>query len=385
MRHFFFLFSFLFLWWGFQASATDCRGKYNFNAGWLLSVGDVPDAEEPGFADADWKKATLPYAFNEEEAFCLSIEQLTDTVVWYRKHFRLPADSRQKKVFIEFEGVRQGADFYINGKHIGLHENVLALRIDNDWDYKERNTDTPYQWNNRNFNANYGGIPKNVWLHLTDKLYQTLPLYSNLKTTGVYVYAEDIRVKSRKAVVHAESQVRNEHRKSKQVSYQVEIIDRDGTPVKTFSGEPVTVNPGQTANLKAEAEVDGLHFWSWGYGYLYIVRTSLWVDNKKVDEVSTRTGFRKTRFGDGKIWLNDRVLQMKGFAQRTSNEWPAVCMSVPAWLSDYSNGLMVEGNANLVRDAIIYNRNNPSILFYECGNESISRDEGLRKYWDEYR
>lgn len=49
------------------------------------------------------------------------------------------------------------------------------------------------------------------------------------------------------------------------------------------------------------------------------------------------------------IWLNDRVIQMKGFAQRTSNEWPGVGMSVPAWLSDYSNHLMVEGNANLVR------------------------------------
>lgn len=24
------------------------------------------------------------------------------------------------------------------------------------------------------------------------------------------------------------------------------------------------------------------------------------------------------------IWLNDRVIQMKGFAQRTSNEWPGV-------------------------------------------------------------
>jgi hypothetical protein len=38
------------------------------------------------------------------------------------------------------------------------------------------------------------------------------------------------------------------------------------------------------------------------------------------DEVTTRTGFRKTRFGEGKIWLNDRVIQMKGYAQRTSNE-----------------------------------------------------------------
>jgi beta-galactosidase len=185
------------------------------------------------------------------------------------------------------------------------------------------------------------------------------------------------------------------------------------------------------------------------------------------------------------VKLNGRVLQMKGYAQRTSNEWPALGNAVPPWLSDFSNGLMVESGGNLVRwmhitpskqdvescdrvgliqampagdaeadvtgrrweqrvevmrDAIIYHRNNPSILFYEGGNESIteahmrelkalrdqydphggraagcremldsqvaeyggemlyinksarlpfwameySRDEGLRKYWDEF-
>ena len=106
-------------------------------------------------------------------------------------------------------------------------------------------------------------------------------------------------------------------------------------------------------------------------------------------------------------------------------------MSIPAWLSDYSNGLMTACNANLVRwmhvtpwkqdvescdrvgliqampagdaekdcvgrqweqrkelmrDAIIYNRNNPSILFYESGNESISREHMLemKAIRDEY-
>lgn len=420
------------------AAATDVRDKYNFNAEWLLHVGDVPEAKQMRYEDSNWKKVTLPRAFNEDEAFRLSIDQLTDTVMWYRKHFRLPAGSKNKKVFVEFEGVRQGADFYINGEYVGLHENgamavgfdltpyikygqenVIAVRIDNNWNYRERATNTKYQWSDRNFNANYGGIPKNVWLHVTDKLYQTLPLYSNLKTTGVYIYAEDIRVKSRQAVIHAESEIKNEHKRNKQVAYKVELIDRDGTTVKTFDGTQTVLKPGETTTLKASAEVGGLHFWSWGYGYLYTVKTSLWVDGEKVDEVSTRTGFRKTRFGKGMIWLNDRVIQMKGFAQRTSNEWPGVGLSVPAWLSDYSNGLMVEGNANLVRwmhitpwkqdiescdrvgliqamqagdaekdregrqweqrtelmrDAIIYNRNNPSILFYECGNESISRE-----------
>ncbi|WP_302462373.1 DUF4982 domain-containing protein [Phocaeicola plebeius] len=426
------------------------REKYNFNSDWKLKVGDIVQAEEMDYSDAEWKSVTLPHAFNEDEAFKLNIKDLTDTIVWYRKHFRLPADVKGRKVFIEFEGARQGIDLYVNGHLVGQHENgvmafgfdltafvkpgkenVIAARIDNNWDYAEKAADVKYQWSNRNFNANYGGLPKNVWLHVTDKLYQTLPLYSNLQTTGVYIYAEDIQVRARKARIHAESEVKNETKKSQTVGYLVELFDRDGKLVKAFCGEEKRINPGEKIVLSAESEVEGLHFWSWGYGYLYTVKTALCIEGKKTDEVITRTGFRKTRFADGKVWLNDRVIQLKGFAQRTSNEWPAVGMSVPAWLSDYSNGLMVKANANLVRwmhvtpwkqdvescdrvgliqampagdaekdckgrqweqrklvmrDAIIYNRNNPSILFYECGNESISREHMLemKKIRDEF-
>ena len=419
-----------------HASATE-RKKYNFNSEWRLQVGDSPDAKNPQFNDSRWKQVTLPYAFNEDEAFRLAIDHHTDTVVWYRKHFRLP-DLKNKKVFIEFEGVRMAGDFYLNGEYLGYHENgvmaigfdltpyiksgdnVLAVRLDNDWKYREKRTDTKFQWNDKNFNANYGGIPKNVFLHVTDQVYQTLPLYSNLQTTGVYIYATDIDVQKRRATIHAQSEVRNDSRDNRRLSYEVTLIDADGKTVKTFYTPAVILKPGETQTLSAAAEVTGLHFWSWGYGYLYTVKTVLKDDKNNIfDEVTTRTGFRKTRFAEGKIWLNDRVIQMKGYAQRTSNEWPAVGLSVPAWLSDYSNGLMVQNNANLVRwmhvtpwkqdiescdrvgliqampagdaekdatgrqweqrvelmrDAIIYNRNNPSILFYESGNDNISRE-----------
>lgn len=426
------------------------RQRFNFNQQWLLQVGDAKGAEAFGYDDAAWKKVSLPHAFNEDEAFKVGIAQMTDTVAWYRKHFRLPASAKGRKVFIEFEGVRQGADFYINGKHIGLHENgvmavgfdltpyvkfngenVIAVRTDNDWRYKERATGSGFQWNDRNFNANYGGIPKNVWLHITDKVYQTLPLYSNLKTTGVYVYASDIKVKSKEVVVHAESQVKNESGKAAKVGYSVEILDYDGKQVASFQGGEVTVKPNETAMLKASSPLSDVHFWSWGYGYLYKVKTRLTVNGQTKDEVVTTTGFRKTRFGEGKVWLNDRVLQLKGYAQRSSNEWPGVGMSVAPWLSDYSNGLMIDHSANLfrwmhvapwrqdvescdrmgvlqmlpagdaerdvtgrrweqrkelMRDVIIYYRNNPSVIFYESGNESISREHmnEMRDIRDEY-
>lgn len=424
-----------------STTTLQARDSYNFNPGWLVKTGDMAGAEKSTYNDTDWKRISLPHAFNEDEAYRVGIAQMTDTVAWYRKHFSIPSSEKGKKVFLEFEGVRQGADFYLNGHHIGLHENgvmavgfdvtpyirfgkdnVVAVRTDNDWRYKERATGSGYQWNDRNFNANYGGIPKNTWIHITDKVYQTLPLYSNLGTTGTYVYATDIRVKSRRADIHAESEVKNDGAKPVTAMYRMKIYDLDGKEVASADGSTVTIAPGESSVLKASTPLDNIHFWSWGYGYLYKVKTCLMIDGKELDEVTTTTGFRKTRFGEGKIWINDRVLQMKGYAQRSSNEWPGVGMSVAPWMSDYSNALMVESNGNfvrwmhispwrqdvescdrvglmqmlpagdaekdvndrrwehrkdLMRDAMIYYRNSPSVIFWECGNESISREHML--------
>ena len=431
------------------AGATE-RMKLNWNGGWRLEVGDVKEASQPDYDDSRWAAVTLPYAFNGDEAFKKDIVDLTDTICWYRKAFRVESSElRERKYFVEFEGVRQGADFYLNGRHLGYSENgvmacgfdltpyvkegrnVLAVRCDNSWNYRSRKHESRYQWNDKNFNANYGGIPKNVYLHVTDRLYQTLPLYSDLGTTGTYIYATDFDVPGHRATIHAESQVKNEDTKARSFTFSAKILDADGKEVARINGERTTMQPGETRTVHVQQTVSGLHFWSWGYGYLYTVETALVVDGSAVDKVSTRTGFRKTRFGEGKIWLNDRVMMVHGYAQRTSNEWPGVGISVPAWLSDYSNRLMVESGGNMVRwmhvtpwkqdiescdrvgmpqampagdaekdvegprwaqrtelmrDAIIYNRNNPSILFYESGNESISREHMLemKKIRDTY-
>ena len=180
-----------------------------------------------------------------------------------------------------------------------------------------------------------------MWLHVSDGVYQTLPLYSNLGTTGTYVYGKDFDIPAREATVAVETQVRNESDKAVSERLKVEIEDPDGKVVARFEGEPVSIRPGETAVLKAEKRVGGLHFWSWGYGYLYKVKTTV-----GKDEVVTTTGFRKTEFKDGMISLNDRVIMMHGYAQRSTNEWPGVGMCVPPWLSDYSNDLFVKSGGN---------------------------------------
>ena len=422
------------------AAATSERQKLSFNAGWRMLVGDVAEASQVDYNDAGWQRVTLPYAFNGDEAFRKDIVDLTDTICWYRKQFQLSEADIKGKVFIEFEGARQGADVWVNGQKVGFSdngvmafgfdltpyiikgENVIAVRCDNSWQYRDRTLNSRYQWNDKNFNANYGGLPKNVYLHLTGKLYQTLPLYSNLGTTGTYVYATDYDISGHKAIVNAEVQVKNDGTQSCTFALQVVVKDADGQQIAQFQGDSQTVAPGAIIMAKARQPVAGLHFWSWGYGYLYTIETSLVVGGSVTDQVITRTGFRKTEFKDGKFYLNDRVMMVHGYAQRTSNEWPGVGISVPAWLSDYSNDLVVKSGGNLVRwmhvcpwkqdiescdrvgliqampagdaekdvdgarwqqrtqlmrDAIIYNRNNPSIIFYECGNYRISKEHML--------
>jgi beta-galactosidase len=430
------------------------REKYNFNYGWKLNIGAAEEAKKSEFDDQKWTAVNLPYAWNQAEAFKLDITHLSTGIAWYRKTFQLPKDSNDKKVFIEFEGVRQMGEIYLNGTFIGRHENgvmafgfdltpylkpfpqenVIAVKTDNDWKYREKVGNSGFQWNNNNFNANYGGIPKNVFLHIKSKVYQTLPLFSTLGTTGTYVYATDFDIAKKKAVVNVSSQVKNEFSKPIAAQLKVSVVDMEGKEVASFLGDSYTLAPNEKKDLKASKALNNMNFWSWGYGYLYTVSSEVLVGNKSVDKVVVRTGFRKGKFEKGMVYLNDRVIMMHGYAQRTSNEWPSVGMSVPAWMSDYSNSLMVKSNGNLVRwmhvtpwkqdvescdrvgliqampagdaeadvtgrrweqrtelmrDAIIYNRNNPSIMFYESGNESISEDHmkemvAIRNTYDPY-
>ena len=453
------------------ALTATARETYNFNSDWRIN--DAPRLNEKGKMKNE-KVVTLPHAWNEDEAFKVSTYETTTAVVWYRKTFRLPAEADGKKVFVEFEGARQAAEVFLNGQRLGIHENgtmafgfdltpyinynednLIEVRTDNDWKYKEQTTGANFQWHTKAFNVNYGGLPKNVWLHISDPVYQTLPLMAGLGTTGTYVYGTEYDVPTRTATIHVESQVKNDTDQPVTRSMNVIVEDMDGNVVARFESDTKTIAAHDVATLAAQQRVSGLHFWSWGYGYLYRVKSIVappsapegaTIDpmsgSKTIeapsgavggaDIVTTVTGFRKTEFKNGMIYLNDRVMMVHGYAQRTTNEWPGVGQSVPAWMSDYSNDLFVKSGGNVVRwmhtcpwkqdsescdrvgliqampagdgehdiqgrrwehrlevmrDAIVYLRNSPSILFYECGNQRISTQhmremKSLRNLYD---
>jgi beta-galactosidase len=442
------------------------RVTYNFNSDWKFIRQDVAGAQEVSFDDSLWETVSTPHSFNDVDSFRVIIDHSGGDrgtykgLVWYRKHFRLPANAAGSRVFLEFEGMRQAGDIYFNGKPFGLYENgitgygvdltsaalfgdqdnVLAVEVDNRTSYRERATDTPYRWNANDFNPDHGGINRRVWLHLTGKIYQTLPLYYGLGTTGTYIYCGNYDIAGHTCDVTVESQVHNAtaDRRVPQsnVTLSAMVVDREGAVRAEFKGAGVDMMAGAKTVLKAAGPLANARFWSPDDPYLYDVYTILTVDGKVVDVNKVRTGFRKTEFkggaGTGGVYINDKFVYLKGFSQRTSNEWAGVGAGYPDWMHDFNAQMLRDSNGNymrwmhvapqkvdveafdrfgivevapagdkeedaqgrqweqrvkVMRDTIIYFRNNPSILFWEAGNTGVTASQmqqmvDLRKEFD---
>lgn len=437
------------------------RVRYSFNPGWKFVREDVAGSEQPGFDDSRWTTVSTPHTYNDVDSFDQIISRGGETSLYmgaatYRKHFKLPASAAKEKVFLEFEGMRQAARFYVNGKPVGKYENgvtpcglditeavhfgdqgnVLTVKITNVTNYREEASDVGYQWGSRDFNPNYGGLNRDVWLHIAGKVYQTLPLYENLKTAGVYVHATDLSVTAKTAEVAIETQVRNESGEPQKVALSAVIVDTDGVARATLKGETHDLASGETTVMKALGPLANVNFWDDRNPYLYNVYSILTVEDKVVDVDQVTTGFRKTEFkggaGTGGIYVNDRFVYLKGYAIRSVNEWAALGGAYPDWMHEFSASLIREGHGNYVRwmhiapkaqdvrapdrfgiiqvcpagdkeadaqgrqweqrlevmrDTMIYYRNNPSILFWEAGNNGVSAAHmqqmvNLRKEWD---
>jgi len=437
---------------------------------------DVSGAEASGFDDSKWSAVATPHSFNDVDSFRMLISHgggdsgTYKGLSWYRKHFKLPAALVGNRVFLEFEGIRQAGDIYLNGKQVGLYENgitaygiditdglqfgakenVLAVKVDNTTTYKERafcttnpkSADgstcaaTGYEWNANDFNPDHGGINRHVWLHVVGKIHQTLPLYYGLESQGVYIHATNFDIANKTTDVTVDAEVHNMSGDRATVGLSVVIVDSNGRVCTQFDGDPLDMVDGEKSVMSAGGTLKDARFWSIDDPYLYDVYTILKMDGKVVDVNRLETGFRKVEFkggaGTGGIYINDKFVYLKGFSQRSANEWAGVGAGYPDWMHDYTAKLIRECHGNymrwmhisptkadadsfarfgivqtcpagdkerdvtgrqwdqrveVMRDSIIYFRNNPSILFWEAGNTVIAPDQmqqmvDLKKQWD---
>ncbi len=448
------------------------RGLFSFNLNWKFMRADVTHAERVDFDDSAWTTVSTPHTYNDADSYNNLISHSGGDrhawtgIAWYRKHFKLPASAKDGKVFLEFEGLKQAGRFWVNGTFAGKFENgitplgldltglvnfgetdnVIAVKVDNRNDYVEEATGVGYEWMGRAFNPNYGGLNHDIWLHLTGKVYQTLPLYENLQTTGVYVYPGHFSMANHTCDVTVEAQVRNESGDQQSIILSAVVVDANGEVRATFASEAADLVSGETEQLTASGPLADAHFWAVKDPYLYDVYTVLTVNDKVVDVCKIHTGFRKAEFrggaGTGGVWLNDHFVWLTGYAQRSTDDWAGLGQAYPDWLHDYNAQLIRSTHANYIRwmhiapqavdvracdaagitevcpagdkegdpaldhrlapataarqwaqrlevmrDTMIYYRNHPSILFWEAGNNGVTPEHmrqmvELQKQWD---
>jgi len=351
------------------------RITLNFNLDWKFLREDQAGAEALAFDDAKWSTVTTPHTFNDVDSFRTIIQHgggdrgTYKGLSWYRKHFNLSADLSGHRIFLEFENMRQAGDIFLNGTEIGLYENgitpygvditdalrlggqenVLAVKLDNRTNYQERTTSTSFEWNANDFSPDFGGINSHVWLHVTGKIHQTLPLYYGLESQGVYIYACNFEIARKTADLTVESEVHNGSGDRATVGLSAVIVDHQGQVRAQFAGDPVDMVAGEKSVLSASGAIKEARFWSPEDPYLYTVYTILKVEDKVVDVNRTETGFRKAEFkggaGTGGVHINDKFVYLKGFAQRASNEWAGLGQAYPDWMRDF-NAKMIRGKTD---------------------------------------
>lgn len=381
---------------------------------------------------AAWSTVSIPHSINGLQAFAHNGidagERGSDRCfLLYRKEFTVPQGD---KFIFELEGIRQAAYVWVNGEEVGYYEAgiaamgfdisnyvtpgqtaVIAVAEDGtssrgateyisetkpkgtlssasinafDWEKWGTRDGAGYQWNTVDFNESQIGLLYDAVLHVTGDVYQTYPLYNNLKTTGNYIYADNFDIKGKTATITVDAEIRNESAADKNLTLEVNIVDPDGNlkwsfesaaktaPKATDAGVVYATTVKDTAyntdgsgavlaegvttwetvdvtHITASYDVSDVRFWNIDDPYLYDVYTIIKDGENVLDVQKKTTGFRKISYSiDSGLEINDRYMWLPGYAQRSTDEW-AVIGVANDWMNDYDMELLKESNADFIR------------------------------------
>src|SRR5438552_3790617 len=129
------------------AQNTTARERLSFNADWRFQKDDPPGSEgqldddnkrakpsenlggdvpytQRSFDDHSWRKLNLPHDWGIEGPFRQEYPGETGKlpwwgVGWYRKHFIVPANEKDKRFYLDIDGAMSYATIWLNGRFVG--------------------------------------------------------------------------------------------------------------------------------------------------------------------------------------------------------------------------------------------------------------------------
>lgn len=289
------------------------RVYIDFDDGWRFLRGDHPLAAHPEFDDTTWREVDLPHDWSSEGPFGPEFASGTGYapggIGWYRKRFTLADRFRAMCVGIEFDGIYNNAQVWINGHFVGArpygyssfrceltpflrfgtNANVVAVRVDH-----SKYADSRWYTGS--------GIYRHVRLCITPQLHVT--------PWGVFVQTPEVQPAC--AVVRVQTEITNAKTAACGFVLESAILDPEGRQVARLVSEgsiPARTNQILIQHLRVP-EPD---LWSVDTPRLYTLCTRLQANDGWFDYVRTRFGIRTIRFDpDAGFFLNGRPLKLKG-------------------------------------------------------------------------
>jgi beta-galactosidase len=290
------------------------RIRESFDFGWKFFKGDVPGAELPEFSDSGWRNVDLPHdwsiegPFNEKEPSSYSGAYLPTGVGWYRKRFGLPEAQRDKLFTIEFDGVYELSEVWINGHYLGKrpygyvpffydltphilfgHDNVIAVKADNS-----------HQTNCRWYSGS--GIYRHTWLLSTNKI--------RVAHWGTFISTP--RVSKDAATVQIKTRIRNDAGAGASCTLITSLLEGDGKAIQSAEANQ-EVPAGGEYEFTQQISLEKPRLWSLADAYLYKVRSTIRIQEQAVDDYDTSFGVREAVFdADKGFLLNGEPIKLNG-------------------------------------------------------------------------
>jgi len=250
----------------------------------------------------DW---SIEGPFSEKEPAQAS---LPAGIGWYRRRFRLPESYRDRVVVIEFGGIYENSEVWINGQYLGKRpygyipfsydltphlnfgrDNVIAVKVDNS-----------HQTNCRWYSGS--GIYRHTWLLATNKVH--------VAYWGTFVTSP--RVSKDAATVQIKTKVRNGGQSAARCTLATSILDKDGKAVQATEAVQEVAANGEYEFVQ-QVRVEKPNLWSVTNPYLYKVRGTVRDQDRVVDQYDTPIGIREAVFdADKGFLLNGEQVKLNG-------------------------------------------------------------------------